>query len=697
MQKSYNLYTFKYLGHFYDMTSAAKRHILITYALPYANGSIHLGHMVGYIQADIWARFQQLRGHSCYYICGDDAHGTPIMLRAEKQGITPEELIAQMGQEHRTDFADFAIAFDNFYTTHSKENQELAGSIYQRLQSGGFITEKTISQAYDPVKGMFLPDRYVKGTCPRCKTADQYGDNCEACGATYQPTELIDPISAVSGATPIQKKSKHYFFNLPAFEKELHAWTRSGALQPEVTNKLDEWFKAGLNPWDISRDAPYFGFLIPGTTDKYFYVWLDAPIGYMASFKEWCSRHPDVSFDDYWQKDSTYELYHFIGKDIMYFHTLFWPAMLSGAGLRTPNAIYAHGFLTVNGQKMSKSRGTFIKARSYLNHLPADCLRYYFATKLNSRIEDLDLNMQDFLGRVNSDLVGKWVNIASRCAGFLAKNFNNQLASELDQPELFAEFSNKSDEIAALYENREFSAAMREIMLLADKANQYIDNKKPWILAKDPAQLPLVQRICTLGINLFRVLSLYLKPIFPHTTLKIETFLNAGPLTWEIAPQALLNQPLQPFNPLLQRIEQEQINAMLEEAKQDLTAEATAPIATKTPLNPIHAEITIDDFVKVDLRIAKILDAKTVEGSDKLLQLTVDIGLETRNIFAGIKASYTPEQLIGKFTVIVANLAPRKMRFGVSEGMVTVACDPSGEKVWLLEPQAGVEPGMRVK
>ncbi|MDH5711616.1 MAG: methionine--tRNA ligase [Gammaproteobacteria bacterium] len=670
-----------------------KRHILITSALPYANGPIHLGHLVEYIQTDIWARFQRLRGQRCYYVCADDAHGTPIMLRARQDGITPEELIAATQKDHETDFADFLIGFDNYFTTHSEENRTIASDIYLKLRDAGHIRTETIKQAYDPEAEMFLPDRFIKGTCPKCGAEDQYGDNCEACGATYAPTELKNPISAVSGATPIEKDSEQYFFKLSDFADMLKAWLADEShVQSEIAHKLNEWLEEGLQDWDISRNAPYWGFEIPDAPGKYFYVWMDAPMGYMASFKNLCDK-TGLSFEAYWGKDSTNEVYHFIGKDIARFHTLFWPAVLEGSGYRKPTAVFCHGFLTVNGQKMSKSRGTFIKARTYLDHLKPEYLRYYYAAKLSDGVDDIDLNLEDFMQRVNSDLVGKVVNIASRCAGFIAKKFDNQLAAELPEPDLYQNMVSAGDAIAEHFEKREFSKAVREIMALADKANVYIDDKKPWVLAKEEGQGDNVQKICTQGLNMFRLLMTYLKPILPETAGNSETFLNTEFL-WSNRDQPLLNHTINPFKPLITRIEQEQIDAMTEDSKDNMqVAETvTGPLAD----DPISAEIQYDDFARVDLRIAKIVKAEHVEGADKLLQLTLDIGGQNRNVFAGIKSAYAPEDLEGKLTVIVANLAPRKMRFGMSEGMV-LAAGPGGKDLFILNPDQGAEPGMRVK
>jgi methionyl-tRNA synthetase len=681
-------------------SQAEVRKILVTSALPYANGAIHMGHMVEYIQTDIWVRFQKMRGHQCIYVCADDAHGTPIMLRAQNEGITPQQLIERVKAEHEADFAAFHIGFDNFHSTHSEENRELAEGIYNRLKAGGHITTRTIEQAYDPEKKMFLPDRFLKGTCPRCGAEDQYGDNCEVCGATYSTAELKNPVSVVSGATPVQKESEHYFFKLPEFEALLKEWTHGGHLQAEVANKLNEWFESGLQEWDISRDAPYFGFQIPGTDDKYFYVWLDAPMGYFASFKNLCERDKSLDFHDFLGANSDAELYHFIGKDIIYFHALFWPAILAGSGLRTPTAIYAHGFLTVNGQKMSKSRGTFINARNYLDHLDPEYLRYYFAAKLTSRIDDLDLNFEDFTARVNSDLVGKVVNIASRCAGFISKKCDGQLSAQCSEPELHKRFVDAGDAIAELYEKREFSHAMREIMALADIANQYIDEQKPWVLAKDEATADQAQAVYSTGVNLFRVLMTYLKPVLPVMAQKAEDFLNLEPMSWGDCDQPLTNHGINKFKPLMTRVEQDKIDAMLADAQQALAATpgtaATTPKKEATQMEPIAETIAYDDFAKLDLRIARIAKAQHVEGADKLLQLTLDLGGETRNVFAGIKSAYQPEDLEGKLTVMVANLAPRKMRFGVSEGMV-LAAGPGGKELWILEPHEGAQPGMRVK
>ena len=682
---------------------SSQRQILVTSALPYANGPIHLGHLVEYLQTDIWVRFQKMRGHECWYVCASDAHGTPIMLRAQSEGISAEELISRVHKEHDQDFADFLIEFDNFYTTHSEENRELSSDIYTRLRDADHISRRTITQAYDPEKEMFLPDRFIKGDCPRCGTKDQYGDNCESCGAAYSPTELINAVSVVSGATPVEKESEHLFFKLADFTELLKDWIHAGHLQDSVANKLDEWLEQGLQDWDISRDAPYFGFEIPDAPGKYFYVWLDAPIGYMASFKNLCDKK-GLDFDHYWKEDATTELYHFIGKDITNFHCLFWPAELHGAGYRMPTNVFVHGFLTVNGNKMSKSRGTFIMARSYLNHLSPEYLRYYYAAKLGAGVDDIDLNLEDFQARVNSDLVGKVVNIASRCAGFISKKFSGELSSEIHRPELLKQFTDASDSIAEYYESREFGRAIREIMGLADLANQYIDEYKPWVLAKEAGREQEVQDVCSMGINLFRLLIIYLKPVLPAMAASAESFLNVPPLLWQDVNKSLTSHTINRFKPLMTRIESSAIEAILEESTSTLETEneaeektmTAAEITTPLALDPISDEISFDDFVKLDLRIARIARAEHVEGADKLLQLTLDLGGETRNVFAGIKSAYNPEDLEGRLTVMVANLAPRKMRFGISEGMV-LAAGPGGSDLFILAPDEGAEPGMRVK
>jgi len=675
------------------------RQILVTSALPYANGSIHLGHMLEYIQTDMWVRFQKLRGNQCIYVCADDAHGSAIMLRAEKEGITPEQLIANVQAEHAGDFADFLVDFDNFHSTHSDENRELSSMIYGRLRDAGHIATRSVTQYFDPEKGMFLADRFIKGTCPKCAAEDQYGDNCEKCGATYAPTELKDPKSAISGATPVLRDSQHFFFKLPDFQAMLQQWTRSGTLQDAVANKLAEWLDSGLQEWDISRDAPYFGFEIPGEPGKYFYVWLDAPIGYMASFKNLCARRPELDFDAFWNKDSNAELYHFIGKDIVNFHALFWPAMLEGAGLRKPTAVNVHGYLTVNGAKMSKSRGTFIKARTYLDHLQPEYLRYYYAAKLGRGVDDLDLNLEDFVQKVNSDLVGKVVNIASRCAGFIHKGNDGVMVAGDAAPELTEAFIAAAPSIADAYEGRDFGRAMREIMALADRANAWIADKAPWSLAKQEGKQDEVQAICAQGINLFRQLVIFLKPVLPVLAADAEAFLNVAPLAWNDHLSRLENHQLNPFKALMSRIELAKVEAMVAASKEDLlAAEAAAPAGNgELAKDPLSAEIEFDTFAAVDLRVALIVKAEAVPGADKLLQLTLDIGDERRNVFSGIKSAYPdPSKLEGRLTMMVANLKPRKMRFGVSEGMV-MAAGPGGEEIYLLSPDSGAKPGQRIK
>lgn len=670
-----------------------KRKILITSALPYANGPTHLGHLLEYIQTDIWSRFQKMRGHEAYYVCADDAHGTPIMLNAQKQGITPEQMVANVSVERQRDFADFHIEFDNYHSTHSDENRVFSELIYNRLNEGGYIKKRTISQLFDPEKSIFLPDRFVTGTCPSCKAENQNGDSCDVCGATYSPTELINPRSAMSGAEPVLKDSEHFFFDLPAFEGMLKSWLRSGSIQQEMANKLDEWFAEGLQQWDISRDAPYFGFEIPNAPGKYFYVWLDAPIGYMASFKNLCDKK-DIDFDAFWSTDSDAELYHFIGKDIIYFHSLFWPAMLDGANFRKPTNIFAHGFITVNGAKMSKSKGTFIKARTYLDHLNPEYLRYYYAAKLNSGITDLDINLEDFAQRVNSDLVGKVVNIASRCAGFISKRFDGKLSATVAEPELYSEFASVAEQIAEHFENREYSRAIRDIMALADKANQYIDAAAPWVLVKNEETQEQAHQVCSMGINLFKVIMTYLKPVLPHMANNVEQFL-ATELTWEGVATPLVEHPIATFKALMQRVEMDKVNLMLEESKESLNAAPAIDPNSPLAKEPIESEIEFADFAKVDLRVALIANAEHVEGAEKLLKLTLDLGGETRQVFSGIKSAYSPEDLIGKLTVMVANLKPRKMRFGMSEGMV-LAAGPGDKEIYLLNPDSGAIPGMRV-
>lgn len=688
-------------------TANTPRKILVTSALPYANGSIHLGHLVEYIQTDIWVRFQKMQGHTVHYVCADDTHGTPIMLRAEKEGITPETLIGNVHKEHSADFSGFLVAFDNYYSTNAPENKALSQSIYKKLKAAGKIATKTIEQFYDPVKNMFLPDRFIKGECPKCHAKNQYGDSCEVCGATYNPTELINAYSAVSGAAPVRKETEHYFFKLSECEDFLRNWTRSGTLQGEAANKMGEWFENGLNDWDISRDAPYFGFEIPDAPGKYFYVWLDAPIGYMASFKKLC-QDKGLDFDEYWKQDSATELYHFIGKDILYFHALFWPATLEFSGHRKPTQIFSHGFLTVNGEKMSKSRGTFITARSYLDHIKnPEYLRYYYAAKLNSTMEDIDLNLEDFVARVNSDLVGKYINIASRTAGFINKRFDGKLSPSADNA-VVSEIKAASSLIAEAYAVREYGRALREIMRLADLANGFVADKAPWVMAKQEGQDAALQQVCSDALEMFRLLTLYLKPVLPKLADEIERFLNIAPLTWAVVDASLPAQhQINAYEHLITRVDPKQIEAMIEANKESLQA---APQAHSEQRHAVHqqneakadaaeepAYISIDDFTKVDLRIAMIVNAEHVEGAEKLLKLTLDIGEEKpRQVFAGIKSAYDPAVLVGRLTVMVANLAPRKMKFGMSEGMVLAASDERGGP-YILNPDAGALPGMRVK
>lgn len=696
------------------------RKILVTSALPYANGAIHLGHLVEYIQTDIWVRFQKMQGHECHYVCADDTHGTPIMLRAEAEGITPEALIERMHGEHLRDFKGFHIEFDNYYSTHSPETQEYANDIYAKLNKAGLIEKRAIEQYYDPVKEMFLPDRFIKGECPKCHAKDQYGDACEVCGSAYSPTELINPYSAVSGATPVKKKSEHYFFNLGKCEAFLKKWTQSGErLQPEAANKLKEWFAAGLHDWDISRDAPYFGFPIPGTDNKkFFYVWLDAPIGYMGSFKNLC-KQKGIDFDDFWKKDSKTDLYHFIGKDILYFHALFWPAMLEFSGYRTPTKIFAHGFLTVNSEKMSKSRGTFITAESYLKQgLNPEWLRYYYAAQLNNTMNDIDLNLEDFIERVNSNLIGKYVNIASRCATFVHKHFDGRLSKNQIriQEIFFGEITADSvstglSEIAheatlsaqgiasyveQFYNDREYGKAVKLIMAYADAVNYYFDQHKPWELAKSKDKLEELHIVCTATLNAFRALTIMLYPILPNTALRAAMFLNFGKLDkWGAVLDLLpISHVINKYTHIMTRIDHDQITALTEVNKETMMTPTPSP--QPSPSKQREGVISIDDFSKIDLRIAKIVKAEHVDGADKLLKLTLNIGTGTCTVLAGIKPSYAPEQLIGRLTVAVVNLAPRKMKFGVSEGMVLVASG-DGPGLFLLSPDSGAQPGMKVK
>ncbi|SJM70547.1 methionine--tRNA ligase [Psychrobacter piechaudii] len=686
------------------------RQILVTSALPYANGPIHLGHLVEYIQTDIWVRAMKAQGHQVTYVCADDAHGTAIMLKAEANGISPEEQIANVKASHEADFSKFLINFDNYYSTHSEENRELSERIYRRLNNEGHISTKDVKQLFDPEKGLFLADRFVKGECPECGAQDQYGDNCEVCGTTYDATELKNPYSTLSEATPVLKTSKHYFFNLPEFEQFLQQWTTDeGRLQPSVANKLQEWFEAGLASWDISRDAPYFGFKIPDTPenepDKYFYVWLDAPVGYMASFKNLCEQRKDstdpakpaLNFDDYWLEENQHktELYHFIGKDIVYFHALFWPAMLAGAQYRTPTGVFAHGFLMVNGDKMSKSRGTFIQAQTFAKHLHPEYLRYYFASKLSEKVEDINLDFADFMQKVNSDMVGKVVNIASRSAGFIVKKYDGMLSENCAEPELLNELVRAGEEIATAYENREFSRAMRLIMQCADKANEYIDSKKPWAMAKEEGREQEVQDVCTVAINIFRQLMVYLAPVLPELTDNAKEFLNIDDLSFASRHELLLGHQINKFKPLMQRIEQAQIDAMIEDSKQDLQAAAAPTPAAEDEKSSSNKKadtaasdyIEFDDFMKVEMTVAQVLECNYVEGADKLLQFTLDVGKDQPiNVFSGIRKFYEPEQLANKKVICVTNLAPRKMKFGVSEGMILSSGDPKTGLVVITLP-----------
>ncbi|TCJ17965.1 methionine--tRNA ligase [Parasulfuritortus cantonensis] len=689
---------------------SSPRKILVTSALPYANGSIHLGHLVEYIQTDIWVRFQKMHGNECYYCCADDTHGTPIMLRAEKEGISPEQLIDRVWHEHKRDFDGFHVAFDNYYSTNSPETRHYADTIYTRLKEAGLIEVRAIEQFYDPEKAMFLPDRFIKGECPKCHAKDQYGDNCEACGATYQPTELIDPYSAVSGAKPVRKTSDHYFFKLsdPRCADFLQGWIVPPHVQAEAGNKLNEWLSGGLSDWDISRDAPYFGFEIPGAPGKYYYVWLDAPIGYMGSFQNLCDRN-GMEFGEFWRPDSEAEVYHFIGKDILYFHALFWPAELHHAGFRTPTGVFCHGFLTVNGSKMSKSRGTFITAESYLQHLNPEWLRYYYAAKLNGSMEDIDLNLEDFTARVNADLVGKYVNIASRCAGFITKKFAGRLGpvDAAATAEFQAAF--EAGEIAQSYETRDYGRALREIMRLADVANLYIADRKPWEMAKQEGREAELHQVCSTALTLFRDLTLYLKPVLPMLAAQVEAFLNVPALAWGGSWAALpAGHAINEYKHLMTRVDAKQVEAMVEANKQSL-APTPEPAPARHAEHQQHAAqsddakaadahyIGIDDFAKVDLRIARIVSASHVDGADKLLRLELDIGeAKPRQVFAGIKSAYAPESLVGRLTVMVANLAPRKMKFGMSEGMV-LAASGDAPGLFILSPDAGAQPGMRVK
>lgn len=682
------------------------RKILVTSALPYANGSIHLGHMVEHIQTDVWVRFQKLRGHECYYCCADDTHGTPVMLAAQKQGIAPEDMIAKVREEHLADFTGFGIGYDNYYSTHSPENKKFSQDIYRALKANGKIESRVIEQLFDPEKQMFLPDRFVKGECPKCHAQDQYGDNCEVCGTTYSPTELINPYSAVSGAKPELRESEHFFFKLGECADFLKAWTSGNNphdgkphLQPEALNKMKEWLGEGeettLSDWDISRDAPYFGFEIPDTPGKYFYVWLDAPVGYMASFKNLCDRI-GVDFDEYFKADSQTEMYHFIGKDILYFHALFWPAMLHFSGHRAPTGVYAHGFLTVDGQKMSKSRGTFITAKSYLEQgLNPEWMRYYIAAKLNSKIEDIDLNLQDFISRVNSDLVGKYVNIAARASGFIAKRFEGRL-KDVSGSALLAKLAAESDNIAEQYENREYARALRDIMALADIVNEYVDANKPWELAKQEGQEERLHEVCSELINAFTMLTAYLAPVLPKVAENAAKFLNLEAITWANTRETLGEHAINKYEHLMQRVEQKQVDDLIEANKQSIAA-AAAPAAEESKYEKVAEQASFDDFMKIDMRVAKVLNCEAVEGSTKLLKFDLDFGFEKRIIFSGIAASYpNPAELNGRMVIAVANFAPRKMaKFGVSEGMILSAATAEG-KLKLLDVDAGAQPGDKV-
>jgi methionyl-tRNA synthetase len=676
---------------------SSQRRILVTSALPYANGSIHLGHLLEHIQTDIWVRFQRLRGQQCYSVCADDAHGTPVMLKAQELGITPEEMVERTRTEHHQDLKDFLVEYDNYYVTHSDENKALCELVYNRLNENGYISKRTISQLYDPEKEMFLPDRFVKGTCPKCGSEDQNGDNCDACGATYSPTEVKNPRSVVSGATPVLRDSEHFFFDLPKFESMLKEWIRSGAIKNEMANKLEEWFEQGLQQWDISRDAPYFGFEIPNAPGKFFYVWVDAPVGYMASFKNFANKH-GINDDEFWQNGNDTELYHFIGKDIAYFHCLFWPAMLEGAGFRKPTGVNIHGFVTVNGAKMSKSKGTFIKGRTFLEHLNPEYLRYYYASKLSNNAEDIDLNFEDFVQKVNSDLVGKVVNIASRCAGFITKRFEGKLSTNIENQALLAEFQASEGLIAESIESRQYHKAIRDIMALADKANQYIDAQAPWVTIKEEGKQAFTHDVCSMGIHLFRILMIYLTPVLPKLSTDAEAFLN-DEFTWSGIQDVKLGHAINKFKAMIQRVDSDKVALMIEASKENLqvtTDTSKKDLSISTDIEPIAETISFDDFAKIDFRVAKIVHAEAVEKADKLLRLELDIGSETRQVFAGIKSAYKPEDLIGKHTVMVANLAARKMRFGMSEGMV-LAAGPGGKDIYILEPNKGATPGMRVK
>lgn len=666
-----------------------QRKIIATISLTYANGPLHLGHMVEAVQADTWVRFQQMRGHICYYICGSDCHGTPIMLNAKKAGVDPVEMICKVREQHMRDYAAFDINFDNFHTTHCDENRELVNEIYEKIKDRGDISSKVIEQAYDPKAEMFLPDRFIKGTCPKCGAEDQYGDNCEVCGANYSPTDLISAKSVLTGSTPVLKESEHYFFELPKYTDKLQTWMKESDLQKPIVHKLNEWFEQGLQKWNISRDKPYFGFKIPDTDNKFFYVWLDAPIGYIASFKNFCEKNKMTFYKEFWEKETSTELYHFVGKDVMYFHTLFWPAILMSAELRTPSAVYVHGFLTVNGEKMSKSRGTFVKVSDYLQYFKPDYLRYYFAAKLNNSVEDIDLNLEDFRLKVNSDLVGKLINIASRTAGFIVKRFDGKLSAEFDNIELLENIQKHSEAIAKLYETRQFAQAMKLIMSLADDVNQYISETAPWALIKEQSKQQKAHQICSTAINAFRLLMIYLQPVVPALSYKTCEFLNLEKFNWDDTQKLLSNHSINKFKPMLTRIESKDIAKMNAATVQE---KETHKPSLNPPLKP---EITFEDFAKIDLRVAKIIEANHVEGADKLIQIKVDLGAEQRQIFAGIKSHFQPQDIVGKNIVIVANLKPRKMRFGLSEGMMILAASPDDSTLTLLN--CDTEPGTSVQ
>ena len=678
-----------------------RRRILVTSALYYANGPLHLGHILEAIQTDVWVRFQKLRGNECYYVCADDTHGTPIMLKAQSEGLTPEELIARVHVEHRRDLKDMLIGMDNFGSTHSPETRAVCDRMYLALRGAGHIDRRTVRQAYDETARMFLPDRYVKGICPVCGTADQYGDSCENCGSTYTPADLKNPVSVVTGTPPVWRESEHYFFKLSTFEKTLKAWVRSGAVQESVARKLDEWFSQGLRDWDISRDAPYFGFEIPDAPGKYFYVWFDAPIGYLSSFTQLCAR-TNLEFDDFLQPGSAAELHHFIGKDILYFHTLFWPAVLQAAGMRRPTAVHAHGFVTINGQKMSKSRGTFITARRYLDSFAPEYLRYYFSAKLGAAIDDIDMNLDEFTTRLNSDIVGKLVNIASRCAGFITNSSAGMLGAALPDPELYSAFAAAGEAIAKAYETRDTASAIRDIMALADRANQYIDLRKPWMLAKQADRAAEVQSVCTQGLNLFRVLMIYLQPVLPAMAAKARHFFHESDWRWTDAATPLLGTTIAPYEPLATRLDAKLVARLVEpEAPAAVSAPrqgGASDAATLAAAAAVEGNlISIDEFLRVDLRVAMVLSADLVPGADKLLKLRVDLGeLGERELFAGIRAAYDHASLAGRLIVVVANLEPRKMRFGTSEGMM-LAAGPGGKEIFVLSPDTGAKPGMRVK